>query len=516
MPITWEGTYIKPGAESGAQARQGYDPLTGALYRDLLSGDSESGWNWARDNSYSGYMPWMLNGAGQLDPIAQKFIAAGYDIPQSDWAKVWHTTSGNGNVGNWVVSPDFLTADPAWANYAQRDALGNYVNDPSTGGVLLDPRINPSKIATDLRNQRYVGGVDALTGFLDAGGGVLAAMALAGLGAATGFGGALGAADAAPAAGWVSGYDLPMGSDLLGSAGTAGGTFAGGEGFGSAPGGVTGTFTDSIAPNPLNSFNAPTTSGANMFGTWYSDPTSVFDLSGTTDPINWYSNYANPITTDFLGNPMPGYTVNLANSGSQFVPVDSSFFGGNNPIGNYIKSLMSPQGGLPSSITGGQPGGQQSTMDRLLGLAGGAAANWGALNYANNLTQPNIGAYTELYNKAGDTSGILGQYDINTGIGRNNLTTSLESRGVLGSSFGDQALTNYNTQRDIGRGALGYQGIGTQLNALSGGNTMQIAQNKIKTDLLGRALGGVGNSITGGQPSSFSDLSALLKLIPGY
>src|SRR6185369_7539356 len=49
---------------------------------------------------------------------------------------------------------------------------------------------------------------------------------------------------------------------------------------------------------------------------------------------------------------------------------------------------------------------------------------------------------------------VLNPYDMDTGIGRQNMLQDQQLRGVRGSSFGDQSLTNYDYMRSLGRGDL--------------------------------------------------------------
>ena len=149
-----------------------------------------------------------------------------------------------------------------------------------------------------------------------------------------------------------------------------------------------------------------------------------------------------------------------------------------------------------------------STWDDLLGLGAKTIPSLLAYNYFQNLPKPDTGQYQTLINKAGDMSGPLGQYDLNTATGRGTLNSSLSQRGVSGSSFGDQALTNYDTTRDIGRGSLGFSGIGTAGQLLNGMNNTIVGNNKNSTDFLGRMLGGIGNGVspTTGTSNILSDL----------
>lgn len=181
-------------------------------------------------------------------------------------------------------------------------------------------------------------------------------------------------------------------------------------------------------------------------------------------------------------------------------------------LANYLSGSGGGTGGKNMTTQSTQS--TDSIWNDILGLGAKSIPSLLAWNYVQNLPKPDISQYQSLINRAGDMSGPLGQYDINTGTGRDALTSSLASRGVSGSSFGDQALTTYNTQRDIGRGALGYSGLGTQGQLLNSMNSNIINNNKNSTDFLGRLLGGVGGAFgTGadGNKTATDYLTSLAK-----
>jgi hypothetical protein len=60
---------------------------------------------------------------------------------------------------------------------------------------------------------------------------------------------------------------------------------------------------------------------------------------------------------------------------------------------------------------------------------------------------------TDAYNQF-DPNSVTGQYDLNTAAARQGLASSLQSRGVAGSSFGNSDFANFGQQRDVGRQSL--------------------------------------------------------------
>jgi hypothetical protein len=191
------------------------------------------------------------------------------------------------------------------------------------------------------------------------------------------------------------------------------------------------------------------------------DPFGPSQIDLGRDPLN-------TITAPPTGNPLidnPGMVRNLAGSG--FVPAASnSFFGGitgadvlkNAPsLFSGLKGLFAPSGtGSPAPSTGS--GVLGSILNDPLGAAFNATPFLLALNEANRqsgdlnnvLNQINGDAYTRT---------VLNPYDMETGAGRTSLLNDQELRGVRGSSFGDQALNNYDYMRAIGRGDLANRGI---------------------------------------------------------
>ena len=179
--------------------------------------------------------------------------------------------------------------------------------------------------------------------------------------------------------------------------------------------------------------------------------------------------------------------------------------------GSSLSQLLQQFGMNPSlaNLLGGSGGtGDGSGGSGLIGAGLSALPSYLALNYANNLPQPNIGAYTDLYNKAGDTSGLLGTYDLNTGAGRNQLNSSLTARGVAGSSFGDQAINNFDYTSGLGRADLLSKGISQGAQTGAGINTQAInainARNLSSNALIGAGLNASGQLFNPVQNDQFN------------
>ena len=153
-------------------------------------------------------------------------------------------------------------------------------------------------------------------------------------------------------------------------------------------------------------------------------------------------------------------------------------------IGNVLTS------GLKSLFGGGNTGGSGGLLNFLgggLGSAINTAPILAAINYARNQSPFDTSRLESLYSNFNPESQAF-QYDTNTGLGREELTSGLARRGISGSSFGDQSLNNYNTFRDLGRSSLINQGIETQAGIAGQILNSDVASRQMKNDLYGRAL----------------------------
>lgn len=207
---------------------------------------------------------------------------------------------------------------------------------------------------------------------------------------------------------------------------------------------------------------------------------------------------------------------------------------------------------------GDYSGGSGFDLNKFLTGLGGFAGSYGpgaaALAYAQNQSNaisPNldISKLTDLYNQAGTNQGgyvdsIVNPYKQQVQQGLGDLTQSIGQRGLGGSSFGNQALTNYNTDTgrqlsDITSGAMNNSiglrtGIANNiLGAQANDYQRQLALLKDNRNLYARALGlfgnnnnreGGGNSgggglfgdLLGGAGSLFGGGSAVSDLAPFF
>lgn len=127
-----------------------------------------------------------------------------------------------------------------------------------------------------------------------------------------------------------------------------------------------------------------------------------------------------------------------------------------------------------------------------------------ALQQANSQSgdaQPYIDKLTALGdqfsgNQSAFIQSLTNPYDQSTATGRGQLQQSLGLRGVAGSSFGDQALGNYDYTRDMGRGDLVAKGttagIGAQGQLTTAALDAVNKRNLNKNTLLGAGLSASG------------------------
>lgn len=110
-----------------------------------------------------------------------------------------------------------------------------------------------------------------------------------------------------------------------------------------------------------------------------------------------------------------------------------------------------------SGMSGGNNGGFGGG---LLGTAFNATPFLLALSEANKQGKDLDGVINKI-NGEGYTKAVLNPYDLQTGLGRGAMENDLGLRGVAGSSFGYQALDNYDYTRALGRGDLASKALMT-------------------------------------------------------
>ena len=357
----------------------------------------------------------------------------------------------------------------------------------------------------------------ATWGFGSALGGALGA-AGSGAGAA---GGATGAAEGAGGAALVgsAGSSIPSFLSDLSTFGTGGGTLgsygAGGASLAGAGSGTIGSAFPSLYGSDSTLLTGGNMDWTDLFGGYdaFSDPLSASYNPGsfTTDPslgslggdTSWWSPVTDPITGDvsYNWNPLQqgGFTTNpsLTDLGGNTSPWSI----GNNLNPSTLQKFLSALTGKPLSALGNALGGNGGGLGTLLGAGLAAAPSLAAIAYAMGQKPADTSQLQSLYSQYSPQA-QASQYDVNSDLGRADLTSSLARRGVMGSSFGDQALTNYGTTRDLGRNALINQGVGMQAGIANSIMGAGITNQQQKDDLLGRALlalsGGLSPRIAGG------------------
>ena len=289
-----------------------------------------------------------------------------------------------------------------------------------------------------------------------------------------------------------------------------GGAFGATPSFGS---GATGAFdaggwgnidvmSPSLGVNPQNGagmFDFLDVDNWDLFGAGNSsvDPFgSAYDAVAANDPvgalINNLNSGMNPQqAVAAVEQAIPGSTQSLlqfyANNPSQVMRdaggIRNLLSGGGSDIGNLFRSIL---GGNATQGGGGFLNTAVSTLPII-----------GAIEYARNQQPFDTSRLNSLFQDYNPRA-LAADYDLNTGLGREALNSSLERRGVLGSSFGDQSLTSFNTARDLGRANLLTQGAGGAANIANAITNAEVESRKQKNQLYGLALNALG-SVFGGR-----------------
>ena len=239
--------------------------------------------------------------------------------------------------------------------------IPNMYGRPDSNGVVNFASGNDAvNTLVNRRNADYQGG-DPISDFLSSYGPMLPIMfATAGIGAA---GAGLGGAEAAGLAGDAY-MPAALGTDGLGSVGAAGSGLAGDAYMPAQLGadGVTSSLSslsNPVTPQVAGTSNVAPESFSNGFNP--SDPSTWPNISTpngtgyTPTPDVPTPNLSAP-TTDVFGNPLPGQTYNLGNSGTGMTNLNTSLMGGNDPFGNWLKQQMSSPTSSLKSLTGSKSG----------------------------------------------------------------------------------------------------------------------------------------------------------------
>jgi hypothetical protein len=125
-----------------------------------------------------------------------------------------------------------------------------------------------------------------------------------------------------------------------------------------------------------------------------------------------------------------------------------------------------------------------------------------AIAYAKNQGPFDTSRLTSTYDQF-QPDALAYEFDQNTNAGRNALTSSLTNRGVMGSSFGNMDLTNFQTTRDLGRRSLVNQGLAVRGGLANNILEAQVKERQLKNQLYGTSLLALGNVFGGrNQPTA--------------
>jgi len=268
---------------------------------------------------------------------------------------------------------------------------------------------------------------------------------------------------------------------------------------------------DSTTTTNTDALNQSVPDGGSMSGFFDSilDPWGV----GTADPT---------LSTGVSLTDQPGY-IGGVNVGTpildQVAPVDYSSTGSS--------ALDTSLNGGAGVLSGGGTGSSglplskgQSILNQISANPGTAAFN--ALPFGLALMQANsqkndISPYIQNLNNlasqfSGNQQGYLNSltdpYDQSTGINRQKLLESLNQRGVSGSSFGDQAINNFDYTSGLGRADLLSKGIASGAQTGAGINTQAInainARNLSSNALIGAGLNASGQLFNPVQNDQFN------------
>lgn len=199
------------------------------------------------------------------------------------------------------------------------------------------------------------------------------------------------------------------------------------------------------------------------------------------------------------------YLYNLLNGNASIAP----------GAANALKAALGLGGG---GAAGASRGG--SILDQITGNPLGSAFN--ALPFGLALMQANsqkndIAPYIQNLNNLASQYGgnqqsylnaLTDPYDQSTGVNRQRLMESLNQRGVAGSSFGDQAINNFDYTAGLGRADLLGKGIAQGAQTGAGINTQAInainARNLSSNALIGAGLNASGQLFNPVQNDQFN------------
>lgn len=498
-------------AQTARQGQISTDPLYQAITRGI-SGVV---------NGQEGYSPWDQ---GNIEALYNQVKAGGAGLDaNSDWTGLMQNMQNRqfGQFGNWShdsaqVVPkfwDYNGLDPnrtqinnylSGADYREKQGLDDWRNAMGeatpTGGLLGAPDML-YKFAAMAASMGAAGMAGAGAGTAATGGYATGGSALTAEGArlASAYGGGA-AAGGVGAGGYYAGLEgLYSGGQTAAELGQIGSA-----GYGSALGGSNmgffndftgawedptdyGSFFDSTANGSSNGgYNdlytpAPSNPDWQQFSQQYPELAqgqgSLTPWTSPLDSMNWQDivkkygvDAAKLIASKVLGG-----------SGAGGAGRSGGFFGGTNGGSIFDTIMDNPMGAAfnatPFLLALQQANAQKNSINPYLSGINNLAAQ----------SQGNNGAYMKA---------ITDPYNAETGRGMSSLNESLLNRGVAGSSFGDQSVTNYNLDRSLGLGDLtakAQQGsMGLTADLFNKGASLQNASNTNTNLLLGAGLNASG------------------------
>lgn len=294
-----------------------------------------------------------------------------------------------------------------------------------------------------------------------------------------------------------------------------------------------GAFNSGGLGNFLNSFGggaggaAGAAGGAMDMGVGLSDVFGLGDVPWGVNPqsgggMDWWDDFINAV-----GDAYP-----QGNSGvNGMADIDSWLAGEGNfvndilgtgprlpngtPVDLWLSNTARTLGNIPTSLVRGLLGGDANNIGRMFGQnwtdsGGGFGSSlmsslpiMAAIDYAKSQGPFDTSRLEGLFDQYKPGAAAF-SYDQNTQAGRRALEGSLASRGVLGSSFGNMDMTNFDTTRELGRNALVNQSAGVAGGLASNILDAQVKSRALKNDLYGRSLLALGNVFGGRQSPTFS------------
>jgi hypothetical protein len=476
----------------------GYTGVTPAVANQLLSNYFASGGtaaDLAAANEVDG------GGASVVpDDLVQKYLASYYSsLPAATSPQAFQQATGTTFGLNTATAPSAFSNAP--------DEYGIATPNPTASLNIPDGYV-PFNPATDFQTVQSMGGsvinpnnivtINGLTYTprsnlnIPQGGDFLSK-----------FGPALASAAFLSAAGLGA---LPGASSGGLAGGASGGELAGGAGGGASL--ATGATTFPLAADSVTPLGLGTSGG--LFDALASNPQAADLLSmgsgvSGSDLTGMALFGENPTAADLLSIGSGLSPEQVAQLGSGGLPEVAASTGGSlldNILGAAKKVLgLGDATSTASGLFGKNGLFSSSNLDKLASL--GTALS--AIKYANAIPDVDTSRLESVYNDATNNetpyvNSLVDQVIGPTSQGYGNLVQGLGRRGVLGSSFANQQINNYNTDTARTLGDIASSGLQSSLslrgNLASMINNLNLTNQQLKTGLIGRGLGAIGMGLT--------------------